>query len=511
MNKYKIFWTDMHSNIHHYQIEELPKWVEHAKKTMDFWLVAYYPYYVRKDETGLNVEDIHPLEEISKDWEYIREITQYENDDGFSMFMGYEWQGAGLDGDHNIFFKNNNGKMNFPLRYSEVVELYRDEPVIGIPHHLAYQKGFRGKNWETHDENFSPFVEIYSSHGSNENDVTNLPMGRHIHMGPRTSETSGESGWNYGYKYGVIASGDNHHTPGVYRNGFAAVLAKSNSKEDIWDALVNRRVYGVTDNKIKMNFSIDNSIMGTTAKESDASNLFLDVEASNAIDRIEIIADNKIIEVINHTSTWEREKLDDVIKFKFELELGWGPDRRIFEDIFQKKWTGRLRTTGEILSVEKCWNNFGQSIKSLNNNSCDFELITYKTSDSGRWMGPSPITNEGFIFEIEDKLDSNIELELNGETYKFSILDLLKESRIIPLIEEAKVLLKERFQFQDYYRYDPWWHNAYKIKIHQAVPGISYTKKINKEINTKGIKHVRVKVIQRNGSVAWSSPIFIES
>ena len=43
--KYKKLWTDMHSNIHHDQMEALPLWYEQIKKEMDFWPIAYYPFY----------------------------------------------------------------------------------------------------------------------------------------------------------------------------------------------------------------------------------------------------------------------------------------------------------------------------------------------------------------------------------------------------------------------------------------------------------------------------------
>ena len=156
---YKVLWTDMHSNLHHEKIKELPKWLEQMKKTMDFWPFAYYPFYMKKDVTGLGVEDKYDDADINADWEYIREITNKANEDGFAMFMGYEWQGAGKDGDHNVFFKNNDGYMAYPLRYEELVKNYEGQDVIGIPHHLAYQLGHRGKNWSTQNDKFSPFVE----------------------------------------------------------------------------------------------------------------------------------------------------------------------------------------------------------------------------------------------------------------------------------------------------------------------------------------------------------------
>lgn len=507
---YKVLWTDMHSNLHHEKIKELPKWLEQMKKTMDFWPFAYYPFYMKKDVTGLGVEDKYDDADINADWEYIREITNKANEDGFAMFMGYEWQGAGKDGDHNVFFKNNDGYMAYPLRYEELVKNYEGQDVIGIPHHLAYQLGHRGKNWSTQNDKFSPFVETYSSHGSSENDTTCIEMNRHIHMGPRTGETCVERGWEKGHKFGVIASGDNHSCPGVYGFGYCGVLAKSNSKEDIWDAFVNRRTYGVSKERMILDYNIDNKVMGSIIKPNNQAKFSLNVTGGDAIDRIEIIKNNQVIEMVPHTSTWENKKLSGTIRFKFQLELGWGPDRRIFPDIESRHWVGSLKTNGKLISIEKCWSNFGQELTNVTDNSCDFEVTSYKTTASGKWMGPSAVTTEGFIFEIEDDIDSFVTLIIDGKEYKIAIKDMLYSSRLFPLLDEVRALLKERYNFTEYYRSDSWWHNCYKIKVHQAVPEIGYTCNVERTLDLKDGDNVRVRVWQKNGGVAWSSPIFVE-
>lgn len=125
-------------------------------------------------------------------------------------------------------------------------------------------------------------------------------------------------------------------------------------------------------------------------------------------------------------------------------------------------------------------------------------------------MGPSAVTTEGFIFEISAPLESEILLRVDGKEYTLKVKELFENSRLIPLLDEAKKLLKDTFNFTEYYRTDPWWHNAYKIKISRAVPKIGYTRRIEKEINTKNINNIRVRVWQRDGGVAWSSPIFIK-
>lgn len=511
MKKFKILWTDMHSNIHHMQMDELPKWIKQIKQTMDFWPIAYYPFGMIKHESGFAVEDKYADEAINKDWEYLRKETIKTNEEGFPMFMGYEWQGAGLDGDHNVYFKDCDQDMAYPLRYQQLKEHFKDVDAIAIPHHLAYQLEHRGKNWQTHCDKFSPFVEIYSSHGSSENDTGPIDMVRHIHMGPRTGMTCVERGWQKGHQYGVIASGDNHSCPGVYGFGYCAVLAKSNSKEDIWDAFINKRVYGVSKNKIQLDFRVDGKVMGETIVANKNSKLNLEIIASNALDRIEIIKDSDVVEMIPHTSTWEKEELKGKIKFKFKLDLGWGPDRRVFPDIESKHWTGSLYTPGKLLSIEKCWSNFGQKLENVTDNSCDFEITSYKTTATGKWMGPSAITTEGFIFEIEDDIDSSVTLVIDDEKYEFTIRDLLYSSRIIPLYQQAVELVKERFNnFSEFYRSDSWWHNAYKIKIGQAVPEIGYTRKIEKEIDTTDCSLVRIRGWQKDGGAVWSTPIFVK-
>ena len=170
----------------------------------------------------------------------------------------------------------------------------------------------------------------------------------------------------------------------------------------------------------------------------------------------------------------------------------------------------KLSTSTKLLSIEKCWSNFGQELTNVTDNSCDFEVTSYKTTASGKWMGPSAVTTEGFIFEIEDDIDSFVTLIIDGKEYKIAIKDMLYSSRLFPLLDEVRALLKERYNFTEYYRSDSWWHNCYKIKVHQAVPEIGYTCNVERTLDLKDGDNVRVRVWQKNGGVAWSSPIFVE-
>ena len=101
-------------------------------------------------------------------------------------------------------------------------------------------------------------------------------------------------------------------------------------------------------------------------------------------------------------------------------------------------------------------------------------------------------------------------LTVDGVEYPLAVRDLLKTSRVVELEEEARQLVKDRFNFTDYYRTDPWWHNAYKFKIGQAVVESGYHVQLERTLDLSGVKHLRLRIWERNGGCAWTSPVFVE-
>ncbi len=507
----KKLWTDLHSNIHHNQMGELDKWVEHARKTLDFWPVAYYPFQMIKTETGAGLEDLCDKDEIEKDWEILRKKTKQVNEEGYPMFMGYEWQGAGLDGDHNVFFLDNAQDMKHPMRYEELKEACQNTEAIAIPHHVAYQLGSRGKNWDTHDEAFSPFAEIYSSHGCSENDTGCMDMERHLHMGPRTGETCYERGLEKGLHVGCIASGDNHIIPAVCDHGSMCVLAKALTKEAIWEGMKARRVYGVSRSRMDIDFTVDDQPMGAIVPAGEHTMAF-SVKAADAIDRVEILKDNVLEEMVVHSGSWERNRPgdEDTVRVKFAAEFGWGPNPRFYKDMLVKEWEGYLAVPGRLVSIEKLWNSYGQRLYDVAKNSCRFHMTTYMSTTTGHWMGASMVVKEGFVFEVEGKPTDELCLKVDDYEYRFTIRELMETSRILPQYKESVELAERVYGKVDHYRDDFYWHNAYKTRLRQAVPEAAYTVKFEKRIFMEPGSQYRIRVWLKNGDRAWVSPVFAE-
>ena len=506
----KKLWTDLHSNIHHGQIGELDRWVEHARQVLDFWPIAYYPFQMVRTETGASLEDLCPAPDIAADWELVREKTRQVNREGYPMFMGYEWQGSGQDGDHNVFFRDNDASMEHPMRYEELRHIYEGVETIAIPHHVAYQLGSRGKNWSTHDESFSPFAEIYSSHGCSERDTGPMDMERHLHMGPRTGETCYERGLNLGLRVGCIASGDNHSVPAVYDHGSMCVLSEDSTKEAIWAGMRARRVYGVSRSRMDIDFSIGDALMGGVVPAGEHRLRFA-VKAADAIDRVEILKDNILDEMAVHSGTWERAPIgeDEIIRVKFAVEFGWGPNPRTYQDMLAREWDGSLEAP-RLVSVERAWNSFGQRLFDVTDRGCRFHMTTYMSTTTGHWMGPSTVVKEGFGFEVEGTKRDSVLLTVDGHEYRFTIAELMETSRIMAQYQESVELARKTFGNVAHYRDDLYWHNAYKTRIRQAVPERAYTMEFEKTVVMEPGCQYRLRVWLKNGDTAWVSPIFAQ-
>ncbi len=513
-----IYWTDFHTNFHHKHMDEIDKWYNFAKDTIDFWSPCYYPYIIDHLDNGFHLEAEQPFDIYKNDFSKIKDyLAGKEESDGYIGFASFEWQGAGLDGDHNVFYRDFSQDIYMPRLYSDLKNLVKIGDTIAIPHHTGYSPGHRGKNWDTHCEELSPITEIYSSHGCSESDQTNIPLNVHIHMGPREDRGCAFTGLNeHKKKIGFMCSGDNHIIPAISGNGLMAVVCDEYDKDKIFDAMLNRHVYGVTRSKIKLDYQINGHIMGSEITSSNDMKASIKVKATNAIDRIEIIQNGIVANTYNHKGTYESEPISGRFRAKFEFELGWGPDVRIFDDITSKIWGVKLNTECEIIDVEKLFTSDGHEIIKSDSNNFVAKIRTSKEGvgngklSQKNYMTPF-IQTQSIIFEVEGELGDVLNFEIDGKTYKYTLEETLKRTHLEAQYDEVKELVKNRFEVEDYYRSDPFWHNAYKFKVHKACPSRGYEVEVDYPIfKYEEVDNVMVKVYQVNGEVVWSSPIWID-
>lgn len=518
---YTSFITDLHLNLHPGQIDELERWFEHCERVSDFFTLAYYPYHVVKVSDSFSTEAEIDPEPMREQWGRICDfLRNREESDGFVSLPGFEWQGTGEDGDHNVYFKTG-GDIELPARYQQLVEDYRGQDVIGIPHHLAYSLGNRGKNWATHDETFSPFVETFSHHGSSERGETSIPMERHIHMGPRVDETSVVAGIKRGYHFGIICSGDNHEVPAMVRYGRAGVWAADYSKDAIWDALVSRRVYGFTGPRVDVYAEAEGHPLGSVfSTASDEVAIDVRAAAASKVERIELYRDGDLADV--RVVPWPElgaagtpGAADDVasagatVRFKFRVEFGWGPNVKYFPEATSKLWQGSLETEGRVVSVEPVFSSFENRFEVVGKRRVEFTAKSQKTSGT-HWMGDSAMRTEGFVFELEAPVDGDVRLSVSGRDFAWPVRKILAGSFLEVFEDEAKRLVEQAGHPAEFYRSDAWYHNAYKLKVHQGFLADQYEVATSFSVRPEAREHSWfAKVVQADGQTAWASPIWI--
>jgi hypothetical protein len=521
MAEYKTFWGETHDNTYEVDRQDPPfdQICQLASRHLDFYAAAYYTSCADAFRPGghpselsgpqrLILEKWKTPQRLEAEWAEVQQATaKYDEPGRFVTFPGYEWQGDGTCGDHNVFHRREGWPIARVPTLDQLYEQLRGIDALAIPHHTGYRVGRRSPDWRRCDETLSPFVEIFSGHGCSETDEEWIGLRHNSHMGPGAGGGTYEDALAYGLHVGAICSTDNWGVmPGRYGRGLMGCLAEELTREDLWRAFRARRVYGVTGDRIKMDFTVNGQPMGSTIQASGTRDIRIAVRGSDAIDRIELLRNGRVLATHCHQGTWSLPQPGRRSRFKLRIEVGWGP-RPNEMPVTEHRWNGRLMIDGgRLIGWEPCWISLGQEVPILNGARADFSL----TSSTANVIDPQQNAN---VFEFEAAPDAPARLDLNSLTEKAAVADFARGSRILWYKDECIRHLHEHFGLEpgSHEREDPYYHMAHKAKIHRAIPEAGYTatfefaddQPLDREV------HYRVRVEQRNGQRAWSSPIWV--
>jgi hypothetical protein len=515
-----LYWGDMHAQFK-------PQWqpqgdweailrqaFESAQGHLDFFPIVYYPAFFYKTPEGLHVESVGMRPEFEAEWALIKRLVRECNDPGrLVTFAGYEWTGDRTRwGDCNVFFNDDDPPLDLSLHIDDLFANLKRLGAIAIPHHTGYQVGERGKDWDHHDEEVSPVAEIFSCHGSSEGCNTPHSMMRNAQMAPRVSGGTVQDGLARGYRLGIIASGDNGSGfPGKWGWGLLGAYAEELTRDAIWSALKARRTYGVTGDRIKLWFGIDDAFMGDAIKSSGPVRLRAEVECTQALDRIEVVKNNRVAHTLCQNGAWEVPETGTV-RAKIPVEFGWGPAGFHGFKMGEHTWRGSLSVTGgAIVSTEGCFTTHGQSIVQKAPNECAFELRTIDRR-SGQ---PTDTGWQTIVFEVEADAKAPLTLACDGRSMSFTLAEAMRESKLLIFEDEAREMVKKQFGIdpETVENRDVFYHNAYIVKRHIAVPRAGYdaTLEWEDEDLVPGRNFYYLRVSQLNGQLAWSSPIWVDN
>lgn len=237
-------------------------------------------------------------------WEKIREFAKVHNSDGkFVSFLGWEWTNESR-GHKHIIYPGDDGEpynyRSFPLP-SDLWSALEGERALTISHHIAW--GGRKVDWSFRNDNFQRVVEIYSQHGANEFLLN--PLDHRIATG-RAPGHYVRDALAMGHKLGIIASSDGHFGyPGngwmwaptaldssSRATGFTGIYADTLTRESLFEALVDRRVFGTTDHRTIVEFKVNGKWMGSEIQSDSIPLISGTVLSHTPIKNVEIVKFN---------------------------------------------------------------------------------------------------------------------------------------------------------------------------------------------------------------------------
>ena len=527
MSELNIYWGDTHDNV--FQRPDSPVTLEqnfsYAREHLDFYAPALYvschDSVAAVDGTmhngrpaALSLERWKDLDQLAREWAAVQDMTHARNEPGtFVTFPGYEWQGDGCFGDHNVVFRDEGGTIARVLTLPELYTSLRGRDALAIPHHTAYQVGARGKDWSVHDETLSPFVEIYSVHGCSETDEEWIGLRINARMGPGIGGSTYQDALDRGLHVGAMCSTDGTGIfPGHYNWGLMACLASELTREALWDAFMQRRVYGVSGDRIRLAFHVNDAVMGSRIAADGPREVRVSVTGSDALDRIEVLRDGRVIHTHNHQGTWRLPEPGRRSRFKLRVETGWGALAQEAGPQPATAWRGSLTLpdTARVLASEPCWTSAGQSRPCLDGNAARFTVLAPQWNPAGTAISRYQNAN---VFELEADASDPVAIAVGGMTLRMPVSELCARSHLLRDNAGARDMLQTRFglDVQNLERptYDQMF--AHRVKLHRCIPEAGYTASFTFADDTplSGETNYRVRVEQRNGQRAWSSPVWV--
>ena len=453
----KLYWGDAHGQ---------------TKETVGTGSVPEYLSFVRDvaalDFTAWQGNDFQitiPL------WEHVKNlIKEYHEPNKFITFLGYEWSGlTPAGGDHNIYFlrddeqiyrsdhwliedKSDEDTDRYPI--SELWKTFRGrKDILAIPH-----VGGRYGNFDFFDSEFIPVIEVHSNHGTFEWYLLEA-MKRRL-------------------KVGFIAASDDHSSrPGLTypsggmatRGGYTGVYAKELTRESLWEAIWARRVYGTTGERIIVNVESDGHRMGEEYTCSEPPEINVNVHGTASLHEVEVY-------------NWEKP----IYRHPF------ADPRDDSEKLIKIEWSGsRVKSRQKIVAWDGGLKVKKGSIKSFSDFAFDYpnQKVEQISDTELRWVSTTGGDPDGVILKLDFTEETTIEFDTIPVSFSF----IPAEINYDPIVIEAGGLNQ-------------------RVKVSTLRDNLPDSLEFSYKPRLEhGLNAYWVRIVQSDGAMAWTSPIFINS
>lgn len=320
-DRYGRFWADLHGQ---------------SEETIGTGTIQEYFRFAR-DRAFLDIASHQGNDfQITDDfWQHLQETTRAMNQAGrFVTFPGWEWSGnTGLGGDRNVVFRDEGGSVFRSSRalvdpgesvapVADTVEdlfdqLEGSDPAAMLIAHV----GGRYADLDRHREELERAVEVHSAWG--------------------TFEWMLDDAFRLGYRVAIVANSDGHKgrpgasSPGASTfgsyGGLTCVLAERLDRESVWEAYRQRRVFATTGARILLDVTTETGLaMGSVVTAGTAIPEFrVAVHGTAPIERVEFRNGTDVIGVLR---PWKNPDPGNRVKLLWQGATVRGRGRQVTWD-----------------------------------------------------------------------------------------------------------------------------------------------------------------------------------
>ncbi len=489
---HRIVFGDIHNhNAHGYGQGSIERSIEIAEAHLDFYAftghASWHDLEVGTDERLSHFTS--GFERLAATWERVQGAIAGANKNGkFVTFLGFEWH-SNCFGDQCVIFPGDHMPISYAKNIDELKAFCRAHGAILLPHHVAYPRGARGANWDVYDSQLAPVVEIFSMHGCSEDDRGAYPM-KLGSPGGRSTINTVTAALRRGHRFGFTASTDSHRGfPGAWGEGVVAALVANLDRASIWDAFRNRRTYALTGDRIEIDFTVDGELMGSTLAARPSVDVAFAVEARDEIAIVEIIQDGDVVARFSPLRAASSE-VDWKKPVQLRFEWGWGPWSEL-SPARTVDWRFRLRLNGGVIMRHfPCLAShpFDESRRHRFFAQSDELAICSYTSRAGAFNG-NP--NQAVVIEVIAQPQAELQVEMSLP---------VEASFVVPVRELAARSVEAHTG-----SYPSESYQLHRLVAHHESHLVGRaTIRLNGETG-----YVYLRVLQKNGQMAWSSPVFV--
>ena len=487
------FFGDIHNhNAMGYGLGSIERSIDVARSHLDFFAFTGHSSWhdMVPMEGGRERHWLDGFERLEKGWPKVQGLIEDANkNEAFSAFLGFEWHSSRY-GDQCVVFPDDHQPICFAQDVAELRHFCIEKSALMIPHHLAYPTGMRGVNWDEFDEACTPVVEIFSEHGNSEDDRGPYPHFNHS-MGGRVTANTARAALDKGMRFGFVASTDNHRGfPGAYGEGIMAALCPELSRHAIFEAINARRTYALTGDRIEVDFTVDGAVMGSSVNVGGEVEVAFDVKGRDEIEVVEIIQDGIIVDRA-YAAGSTMAALATSRPLQLRLEWGWGPWGDLALDRICD-WAFAISVSGgRLLRWFPCLQSgpFDEDRRHVIAPDAEnrLKLRTYTARQGGYRGNP----NQSIVLEIDATPELGITVSMTE-----------------PTVSSQTTGLADLLAGSVDYATGPFPAEMYQW--HRLVPNAasSASGKVRLQIGDRR-SYVFLRAKQRNGHLAWTSPVFM--